>query len=74
MKPAICYLCAVSVQQSPRGDWVSFKNHNRHSIGDIGHPNGVEWFCEIHLNEARSLTALTSSDALKELQRRHPAE
>jgi hypothetical protein len=72
MKPAICGVCGKSAVESQNGDWVAFSDYKRLENEEIGHPDGLEWFCEMHLEEAKSLSTMKSSDALAELRNRHP--
>ena len=65
MKPAVCGKCGKSPTLGVDGDWVSFSNYTTMTDEDIGHPEGLIWFCEHHLDEAKSLANLTYTDALK---------
>lgn len=68
MKPAICSVCGISIIQSNNGDWVIFSNYKSLDDEEIGHPEGLEWFCEKHLEKAKSLSELKSTEALAKLQ------
>jgi hypothetical protein len=72
MKPAVCGICGKSAVESQNGDWVTFANYKRLDDEEIGHPEGLEWFCELHLEEAKLLSTMNSLDALTELRKRHP--
>ena len=72
MRPATCGVCGISAIQSSNGDWVTFSGYKQLASEEIGHPAGLEWFCEIHLDEARLLSGLNSSEALAELRKRYP--
>jgi hypothetical protein len=72
MKPAICSICGKSAIESRNGDWVTFTDYKRLDNEEIGHPDGLEWFCELHVEEAKSLSQLKSTEALAELRNRHP--
>lgn len=72
MKPAICGVCGLSALQSRQGDWVTFSNYPRQRTEDIGHPEGLEGFCAVHVAAARSLCDRTATDALSELRARYP--
>jgi len=72
MKPAICGVCGTSAVQSSTGDWVTFSDYKSLDNKEIGHPEGLEWFCESHLEEAKLLSGKTSTEALSDLRKRHP--
>jgi hypothetical protein len=72
MKPAICPVCNTSSMQSPKGEWVTFLDYNRLDEEEIGHPEGLEWFCANHLSEAKLLSGKNVADAIEELQNKHP--
>jgi len=73
VKPALCGVCGKSAIESPNGDWVTFSDHKKSASEVIGHPEGLEWFCEEHLDEANLLSGLKSSEALAELRNRYPS-
>jgi hypothetical protein len=35
--------------------------------GFMGHPKGLEWFCALHIEQARALRHLTQAEALQQL-------
>ena len=72
MKPAVCGVCGKSAIESHSGDWVTFSDYKQLDKDEIGHPEGLEWFCERHLEEAKSLLRLKSAEVLVELRNRHP--
>jgi hypothetical protein len=72
MKPAVCGVCGKSAIESHNGDWVTFSDYKQPEKDEIGHPEGLKWFCERHLEEAKSLSKLESAEALEELRNRHP--
>ncbi len=37
----------------------------------VGHPHGVEWFCDRHLAAAQELSGSSLNDAMGELRRRY---
>ena len=67
MKPAICAICG---KRSPMidGDWVEFSDYAALPKEEIGHPNGLEWFCREHLSAAKSLASQSSKDAILHLK------
>lgn len=72
MKPALCGVCGKSAIESHNGDWITFSDYKNPDNEEIGHPDGLEWFCELHLEEAKLLSKLKSKEALTELRNRHP--
>jgi len=73
MKPAICGVCGVSVVQSSDGDWIAFSDYKKSPDNEeIGHPEGLEWFCEDHLEGARLLSGRKRAEALRALRNRYP--
>ncbi|MBN2662896.1 MAG: hypothetical protein JXR68_04540 [Bacteroidales bacterium] len=74
MRPPICAICHKSF--SSRGGLVHFslteqeKEYNKsfEQPGFVGHPAGLEWFCEEHLPEAKLRSNLTKAQAIRELQ------
>lgn len=73
MKPAVCGVCGISAIQSRTGDWVTFSDYRGVDNEEIGHLEGLEWFCESHLEEAKLLSDQKSSEALAKLQHQYPA-
>ncbi|HIG66084.1 MAG TPA: hypothetical protein EYQ43_11160 [Methyloprofundus sp.] len=72
MRPAICKVCNISAVQSPNGEWVTFLDYKSLDEEEIGHPDGLEWFCENHIEAAKLLSHKNYSDALQELQKKYP--
>ena len=70
MKPAVCGVCGVSAIESCNGDWLAFADYQSPSTDEIGHPEGLEWFCETHLPTASLLTNQKASGALAALHKR----
>ena len=72
MKPAICKICAKpSIDEIPpnQGDWIQFADYEPPSASSIGHPRGLEYFCDEHLSAAKRLESMASADALAELRK-----
>ena len=69
MMPPICTVCGDRFD--PFGDdagMVSFADYEPLPRGMVGHPKGNEWFCERHYAEARALTHLTSTEAVRQIR------
>lgn len=66
MKPAICVICG---NRSPiaEGDWVEFSDYTADSTNQITHPKGLEWFCNEHIEAAKSVSNLTASEGVKKV-------
>lgn len=71
MKPAICGVCHTSAVQSAHGEWVTFSDYKNLANEEIGHAQGLEWFCGNHLNAAELLTNKSASEALKLLRKKY---
>jgi hypothetical protein len=69
MKPAICLICGKN-SLSAGGDWVEFADYMPSSANEITHPKGFEWFCNEHLDAAKSVAELPSNEGIKILKRR----
>ncbi len=71
MRPPICYSCRKRFSPSKEGGKVRFKlseedkvyNKRFEKEGFVGHPKGLEWFCEKHIEKAKSLKHLTIKEA-----------
>jgi hypothetical protein len=68
MKPAVCGICGKIPDKAQMGAWVEFSDYDAEGEKDLSHPDGLEYFCDEHLDAARSLAGLTSAEALKKLQ------
>ena len=77
MKPPVCYICSVYLMPN-EGGLVYFsededdKNHNTRleKSGYTGHPSNAFWFCSEHYSEARKLSFLQKTEALKILHQK----
>ncbi len=77
MRPPICVVCSKRFLE--KGGMVQFKLTEKEKesskkfkmSGFIGHPIGLEWFCEKHIDEAKRLSHLTLADALKIMRKKH---
>jgi hypothetical protein len=70
MKPAVCALCGKFATDNS-GDWLEFADYEARS-SDLSHPQGLVFFCDVHLSVAKSLSGLASEDALAKLQLTFP--
>jgi hypothetical protein len=72
MKPPVCLLCGkFAGEESPtnRGDWVVFADYDPHHEPSLMHPDGLEYYCDEHVEAAKAQSLKTSSEALLELQK-----
>lgn len=62
--------CAVCRKRFPaqEGGLVRFANFEPLPEGRVGHPKGLVWFCAEHIDQAKTLTALESSDAIRQMK------
>lgn len=81
MRPPICAICGKDFGDAGiSGDWVSFeltdeeKKYNKKfkEPGFVGHPAGLEWFCDDHLQGAEEYSFLTLKEALPHIQTYEP--
>lgn len=76
MRPPICAICKKRFAPSDGGK-VYFKeteeqkeyNKRFDEPGFVGHPSHLEWFCEDHIEAAKELKNLSSTEAIKELKK-----
>lgn len=71
MRPAVCKVCNTSAIQSPNGEWIQFSDYKSLDDEEIGHPDGLEWFCENHVEAAKLLSNKNYSDAIGELRSKY---
>jgi hypothetical protein len=75
MKSPICYLCNKDFGSEyfhfrTGGAVVQFADFKPLREGAAGHPQGLEWFCNEHLQAAQALAASTTTEALSKLHGR----
>lgn len=71
MKPAVCLLCGKASIDEPSpnaGDWVRFADFRPLDAGALGHPTGLEYYCDEHVEAARRLDSYTAAQALETLR------
>ncbi len=74
MRPPICALCGHDFRAAAAaadGGLVYFRDRESLPDGMVGHPRGVEWFCDRHRLAARELSGSSLNDAMRELRRRY---
>jgi hypothetical protein len=70
MKPPICFLCHKHFRSANAGfDLVEFADYTPLPEGYLGHPHGLEWFCNEHLAAARSHATESLEAAMLELHK-----
>jgi len=70
----LCAICGISASEGSDGDRVTFYDFKKSDSEDIGHPGELEWFYKEHLDDAKMLSGLKSSEALAELRYRYPTK
>jgi len=75
MKPPICEVCGDDFRREFEtsracGDLVAFADYEPLPEGVTGHPAGLCWICERHVEAARGLTHLRSGEAIDRLRAR----
>ncbi|MHC1591964.1 MAG: hypothetical protein ACXQS8_07750 [Candidatus Helarchaeales archaeon] len=76
MRPPICSICNKKFDPA-KGGLVYFKkrpsdlewDRMMEEKGMVGHPPYAEWFCEEHVEKARSLEHLTIDEAMKKMMK-----
>jgi len=66
MRPPICDLCGKDIDyKSNSSDYlIKFSDHEELPPHTVGHPKGLLWFCDEHVNIASKLSHLSSTEAL----------
>ncbi len=67
MRPPICKLCTKRFSVKD-GGLVRFADFVPLPKRQVGHPRGLEWFCDEHLDAAKVLATLSLSEALTQLR------
>ncbi len=78
MRPPICAVCYKRFSNG--GGLVRFvlteeeqkRAEKFKQPGYVGHPPGLEWFCDEHWQAAKDLSNLTKTEALKQLRLKFP--
>ncbi len=68
MRPPICAVCNIRFSATD-GGMVRFADFTPLPEGRVGHPNGLEWFCEAHIEPARALSGETTKAAVAALRK-----
>ena len=66
MRPPYCAYCR---ELTNTATMVAFLDYHPLREGVIGHPHGLEWFCEKHVAAARKYRHLPLDEALKKIDR-----
>jgi hypothetical protein len=72
-KPSVCELCRKPHSYetgTTKGDWLEFANYVPAPPREItiGHPEGLAYYCDDHVEAARKLVKMADTDALIELR------
>ncbi len=68
MMPPECPVCGRDLRSDPDLKFGQVRFANFEPIDGPGHPEGLVWFCVDHLDAAKELEHLSSSDAIRELR------
>lgn len=68
MEPPICAFCQRDQRDHEEIEFNLVRFRNFESIDRPGHPEGLLWFCQDHLTEARRLDYLTSGQAIARMR------
>ena len=64
MKAQMCEIC----RNHGSGNYVRFANYQPLPDGMAGHPQGLEWFCSVHLHDAQQLANFSSYEAVNRIK------
>lgn len=67
MRPPVCIICDA-VFEPATGGTVNFSDYTPLPENICGHPQGMEWFCQAHLERAEKMRHLDSSSAISILK------
>jgi hypothetical protein len=68
MKPPLCSVCGRNHRSESDLKFGQVRFANFEPIKGPGHPKGLHWICADHLEAAKALSDLSSSDAIRELR------
>lgn len=71
MMPPNCAVCGRTLRSDPDLKFGQVRFANFEPIKGPGHPKGLIWFCVDHLDAAKELKHLPSSEAIRELLKDH---
>ena len=77
MNPARCRVCGKHASQEPgtnKGEWLTFADYEPGDTAALSHPQGLEYFCGVHLPQARELCHVTAEQAIAQLRENNPVE
>ncbi|WP_336692758.1 hypothetical protein [Delftia acidovorans] len=70
MQPAFCSVCNKNLTQEAgplRGGWLCFADHCAEQAVMLSHPQGLAYFCAVHLPAAKALAHLPQQEAMARL-------
>lgn len=68
MEPPICAVCHRDQRDEPTREFDLVKFADYEPIDRPGHPDGLLWFCEDHLGQAKTLSHLSSGEAIRQFR------
>lgn len=68
MEPPVCSLCDRDQRDHPDLAFELVKFRDCEVIDMPGHPDGLLWFCQDHLDEAKRYDYLISEEAMRRLR------
>lgn len=69
MEPPICAICGCDQRDEPEREFGLVKFADYEPIDRPGHPSGLLWFCQNHIEAAERLERCVSGEALRRLRR-----
>ena len=69
MRPPICEVCHEMFDSRHLNQHlIEFKDYKPLANGICGHPDGLGWFCHLHLSSAKHLTHLPMREAIAQIE------
>lgn len=77
MNPAVCAVCGTTASAEAehgkaQGAWVQFANYESTDRPDLGHPEGLAYFCAAHRPAAQALASHSCAEAVALLRAQDP--
>jgi hypothetical protein len=73
-KCPICGLLLCDETGGRKGGWIVFSDYIKYGGSSTYDPNGLEYFCSRHFNQAKDLSPLSSTEAIAQLRLRFKEE
>lgn len=64
----LCGKPAINEIAPNRGDWIEFSDYRPQDTTSLSHPPGLEYFCDEHVEAAKLLASMPSTEVLTALE------